>query len=97
MEKKETGLGRDRDANFVRQLESAAAFESLLLQENLHMPEQLRLIVRRQARKDGQVARDDLPPLRRKRCRPKSLTSQSSSLGDFHCRKPWSNDGRATI
>ena len=48
-QQQKTGLRRDDHANFVCDNLASAAFEPLFRQENLHMAEQLVLVVRRKS------------------------------------------------
>ena len=62
MQKEKACLGRDGDADFVGKLETVATFELFLGQENLHMTQELSLILRRESSKERQVVCDDGSP-----------------------------------
>src|SRR3954470_4879292 len=87
MEEEKEDLRGNGDADFVGQLEPCATFEAFLVQENLDVAEQLRLIGGGQARVDGQIARDDLFPFRWKGSGAEPLAPESFTLGNFHDRK----------
>jgi hypothetical protein len=87
MEEEKGGLRGNGDADFVGQLEPCATFEAFLVQENLDVAEQLRLVVGGQAREDGQIALDDLFPFGRKGSGAEPLAPESFALGNFHDRK----------
>ena len=67
MKQQDARLGRDGNADLVGEFEPTAAFEVLLGKEDLRMPEQLSLVLRREATKERNVALDDALPLGRKR------------------------------
>jgi hypothetical protein len=52
MQEEKAGLGRDRQAHFVRQLETTATFELLLGQKDPDMSEKFGLILGREFSKD---------------------------------------------
>jgi hypothetical protein len=58
MEQEQTRLHRDRDPNFIRNLETAAAFEAFLSEKNLNMAEKLGLIGGRQPVEKGNIPLD---------------------------------------
>src|SRR3954452_25504362 len=84
MEEEKGGLRGNGDADFVGQLEPCATFETFLVQENLDVPEQLRLVGGGQAREDGQIARDGLFPFGRKGRGAEPLAPESFTLRNFH-------------
>ena len=59
MQQEQASLGRDREANLVRQLEAAAALEPFFREENLDMSKQLLPIHFRESGKKRKVALDD--------------------------------------
>lgn len=59
MQEEKTSLRGDRDANFVGQFKAATAFEMLLIEEHLNLPEKLPLIRDWKSPKDRDVTRDN--------------------------------------
>jgi hypothetical protein len=55
MQEEKARLGRDREADLISKLETTAAFESLLGQEDLDMAQELSLILGREPSKDRKV------------------------------------------
>jgi hypothetical protein len=74
VEEEETRLCGDRDPDLVGQSEPTAPLEDLLGEEDLHVPQQLRLVRRRQAAEDRQVPLDDLAPRGGDRLRAQAAT-----------------------
>ena len=69
MKQEQARLSRDRDANFIGQIEPARALEIFLRKKYLHMPEEFFLIRCREAAEDGKIPLEDCAPRRWNRLR----------------------------
>ena len=64
MQEQEARLPRDRDANFVGELEAAGSLEMFFREKYLGVAEQLRLISRREPIEHRKISLEDSSPFR---------------------------------
>jgi hypothetical protein len=86
-QQQQAGLRSDGDADFVCDFETGAAFEVLLGQENLHVAEQLVLILLVQPGKEREILFENGEPTRRRSRAPKPRAPAFSEEGEHSAVK----------
>ena len=103
MEKKNTGLGGDRDPRLVGDLQAATTFEILLLKEYLNVSFELRPIFGRQTRHEGDIPLDDGAPFGEKRSASNCFAPPSPQPGEHGdsrfggMKNPSTNLGKTSV